>query len=116
MARIWPAGLDDRLLYGSFAEKRRKHRDEDITDSGMPISSKKPGSPLTDISGDIYIEVEQKNVLDAFYIRECAEGTLPFQWRDPHSGTLKTFHWTGEAPGYREMGVGYRVSLQLARE
>lgn len=116
MTAIWPAGVDDTLLYGSYNEKRRPHKDEDMTESGKMVTSKKPGTPLTDIVGSIYVTIAQRDELDAFHNVTCAEGTLPFQWRDPHSRSLKVFHWV-DTPAYSEHGLdGYMVKLALARE
>ena len=119
MTAIWPASLTDEWLAGSWSEEERPHYDEDVTESGKPVRSKMPGSPLTDVNGAIMVDRAGKLQLRAFYKNDCARGATPFEMADPDDRDLRVFWWNGPprfseteppAPGW------YLVTLSLARE
>lgn len=115
MTAALPATLTLSFERGTWREARNPHFDEDITESGKPIRSKKPGSPLAPVSGNLLLTDAQKMDWEAFYRTTCAEGSLPFEAPDPRSGSLKVF-WFLAPPEYTDVATRLRMSLQLGRE
>lgn len=119
MTALWPAGLTDEWLAGSWSEEERPHYDADVTESGRDIRSKKPGSPLCDVSGAFHVDAGGKLLLKAFYKTDCARGSLPFEMPDPDERSLRVYWWVAP-PRFTETepptpGL-YRVTVALARE
>jgi hypothetical protein len=110
-----PADLCLSFVNASWREKRNTHYDEDITESGHIIRSKKPGTPLTPIQGTIRVDAGLKMAWDAFYKSTCADGSLPFEGPDPKTKSLKVFWWV-DAIEWTESGKSYLGQVALARE
>jgi hypothetical protein len=114
MTVVLPANLRLCFERGTWREQRNVHFDEDITESGKPIRSKKPSTPLTPVSGSLVITHDEKVCWDAFFKTGCAEGSVPFQAPD-RTGNLATFWWL-TPPGFSDAGTSLRAELSLARE
>jgi hypothetical protein len=110
-----PATLTLCFERATWREARNPHFDEDITESGKPIRSKKPGTPLTPVAGSIIVTDAEKTDWNAFHNTTCAEGSLPFEARDPRTGSLQVYWWLGP-PEFSDVATRIRMSLQIARE
>lgn len=119
MAVPLPANLALCFERGSWREVRNPHYDEDMTESGKPIRSKKPSTPMTPVGGSVIITDAEMMGWEAFFKAACAEGTLPFEAPDPgrgaRRGSLQTFWWLGP-PEFSDVATRIRMTLQLARE
>lgn len=119
MTARWPATLTDRFLAAGWSEGERPHFDADVTESGRDIRSKKPGSPLTDITVAFNGDRADKAELKAFHRVDCARGALPFEAPDPDGDDLRVFWWSLPPKFTARPGAGkkrYRITLSLARE
>ncbi len=115
MTAVLPANLSLSFERGSWREVRNPHYDEDQTESGKPMRSKKPGTPLTALGGSIVITDSEMMGWNTFYKTTCAEGSLPFEAPDPRTRSLKVFWWLGP-PEFSDVATRIRMSVQFGRE
>lgn len=116
MAAIFPAHLQDRVLTGSWSEKRRSHFSEFVTESGASIRSKFPGSGLTECQAALVLTTEEVDDLTAFYASDCAEGATSFYMECPRRKANRVFQWA-EPPSFtHNSGDLHSVTLSLTME
>ncbi|WP_119270854.1 hypothetical protein [Taklimakanibacter deserti] len=115
MTAVLPANLTIGFLEGSWREQRDRHVDEDITESGKPITSKKPGSAMTPTEGRLVVAKELYEAWNAFHDVTCAEGSLPFEAPHSRTGILKVYHWRAP-PDWGDSEGHLSLNLFLARE
>ena len=108
-----PAALSLCFELGTWREAENPHVDDDMTESGKPLRSKKAGSPLTNVSGSLIITHEDKMDWTAFFKTTCQRGALPFTAK--YFGVTKTFWWM-QPPEYSSAATRVRVDLALAFE
>ena len=113
MTATFPAHLYCRYMKRTWNEGRRRHYNEFETDSGASLRSKIPGSAKTDCTFDLHVTAEEFSDLEAFYVNDCAEGSVGFYMEHPRRKTAMIFQWA-EAPKASELGSGiYLVSPQM---
>lgn len=110
-----PALLCLSFNRGTWREKRNRHVDEDMTESGKPIVSKMPGTPMTVVSGAVRVDRAGKLAWDAFFKTACAEGSLPFEAPDPKTKALQVFRWA-DTIDWSESGNKFIGAMALLRE
>lgn len=119
MTAALPANLALCFERGTWRQARNPHYDEDMTESGKPIRSKKPGTPPTSMGGSLIITDSEMAGWEAFFKTTCAEGSLPFEAPDPsrgaYYGSLQVFWWLSP-PEFSDVATRIRMSIQLARE
>ena len=115
MTATLPADICLSFVNATWREKRNRHVDEDITESGKPITSKKPGSPETTIAGTVKVDRGGKTSWDAFYRTACSEGSIPFYAPDPDTKLLQVFRWV-DTISWSKAGNKFFGEISLARE
>jgi hypothetical protein len=103
MTASLPGFLQNRILSGTWTEKRRSHHLEFATEGGRPTRSKLPGSPYTDISFETVCDAEEVRAWNDFYATDCDEGATAFYAEDGRLGVKKTYLWA-DAPDWQHAG------------
>lgn len=115
MTATLPAELTINFVEGTWTEQRNRHVYEDETESGKPITSKMPGSPMTPTQGRLVVPTYLYDVWNAFHDVTCAEGSVPFYAPHPRTGVLKVYHWQAP-PAWADSEGRHSLTLALARE
>lgn len=106
----WPTELQQCLEVSGFSESQRDTVIRSPVGYGPAKLRKRTTQPIDDISGIIYVEEADLDILKQFYEDN---GSLTFDWIDFQTGLPASYRFRA-APTYRAIGGElYIANLQL---
>lgn len=114
-APAWPANIPQRPNDGGWSETNQRNVAEFQPEVGAPKFRRRSTAAGATASAGFTMTAAQLDDFDDFYADDCVDGTIPFTWAHPISGT--TYSWVFTAPPERAaIDVDqFGVSVQLRR-
>lgn len=107
----WPSAptLPQTPMFGSFDETPQRNVAAFQPDVGQSKQRRRSTASGSICSAQFEVNDTQRAALDTFYRTTLADGTLPFTWNHPISGTNYTWAFE-EAPTYSNRGFNYHFA------
>lgn len=115
MYALWPPELPQSPLLGS-QQALTGTAIRSPVDIGLPKQRRRYGATARPLSMQMRLTLSQWDRFQHFYDQELADGTLPFQWRHPHTRILALWRFDPTSPPTAvKDGPTLLVNLQVER-
>jgi len=88
---------------------------ETENDVGPPKQRRRANSMPRMHQMNLTLSAEEMVEFDTFWSVDCAQGSLPFDWINPRTGSVHSFQWIGKQPPVvtNPGGTTYKVSFSV---
>lgn len=87
MVDAWPTGVSFRFLLEGLTSKKEDNRLKFQPDAGPPLNRRNSSSRVDKVSGSLIWSTAELDDADEFYTVDLKNGTLPFEARNPITGS-----------------------------
>ncbi len=108
----WPGTLPQEMLQDGYQETAPSATIRSNMDVGPAKVRRRTSAATRMISGAIFLTMAQVEILDAFYINDCAQGSISFTWVHPRTRIAVSFRFV-KPPVYQPDGSNFTSSLEL---
>lgn len=115
MAAVWPTSLPANFITSGFEMAQQNAVIRTQMDTGAPKRRRRFTAAIKMIKGSMVLTTTQYSTLDAFYTSTLKNGSLPFDFAHPISGSSISCYFT-EPPKYTANGpwlVNASISLEV---
>lgn len=99
----WPTGIPDYVLQNGYTESPPNNIIRTQMDKGPAKIRRRTTANVRPISAMMELTAEQVEIFDSFFVDDCKDGSLRFEWNHPRTGAPVEFRFVGQ-PEYTPIG------------
>lgn len=112
--QVWPAAFPQVFEVNGFSLDAVNNSEVLDVESGAPLTRRRFTGAMDDISGTLFlVESEVAEQIRQFHRIDCKDGSLPFLWHNPLTGSAVRFLFLSPPKLIPESGGLWRVQLHL---
>lgn len=109
----WPATLPPLSELEQFTEESPDLVLRTPMETGPAKMRRRFTAGVRPLAGRLLVSLDQVEILDAFYLNDCAGGSLPFAAPRPRGGAVAAMNFVKPPKFARESGIWWRATLEL---
>lgn len=108
----WPTTLPQRFLVNGFQHAVGDNRAVFKPQSGAPVVRRVSSYRQDPVQGQMRVTDSQLSAFRSFYQTDCSDGTTPFSWVDPETGSPQLMRFSSNnTPSWTPAGPRWLVSF-----
>ncbi len=112
MPATWPGTLPQSPIHG-WSERKLPNVVDSDTDAGPSKRRRRFTAAVRRITLSVWLTLDQRATLEGFHTATLSDGSLPFDWVHPATGTSHSFRWMNEFAAVEVAEGLYRATLEL---